>query len=168
MIEAPPEPWQLLPVQEYHEIGEHWVAVHAARADLPHQIHAHGVAAEGKERGVAQTENAAVAPNQIDRERQDRVAEILSDERQRIRREMERRRRRRQLIRHRRQDCRCHQQREQGRAVSIAPDGRPPGRIAHGWFSAARPVCGNKPRGQRWMKRIRVTSSTILAITAPA
>ena len=44
------------------------------------EIHAHRVAAERKEGRVAEAQNAAVSPDQIDRQRQQRVAEILADQ----------------------------------------------------------------------------------------
>src|SRR5688572_33263459 len=34
--------------------------------------------------------------------------------------------------------------------------------------SAARPFCGNRPRGRFWMKMMRKINTKILAITAPA
>ena len=50
------------------------------RSDLAHQIHAHGVATERKERRVAEAQDAAVPPDEIDRERQHRVAQVLADQ----------------------------------------------------------------------------------------
>ena len=66
-VEAVPVPGQLLVVQEHHEVGQDRIAVDAAAADLAHQVHAHGVAAEREERAVAEREDAAIAPDQIDR-----------------------------------------------------------------------------------------------------
>ena len=43
---------QLLPIEKHHKIGQQRIAVNAARADLAHQVHAHAVAAEGKEGAV--------------------------------------------------------------------------------------------------------------------
>ena len=83
VVEPVPEPRQPLPVQEHHEVGQHRIAVDAARADLPHQVHAHRVAAEREERRVAEAEDAAVAPDEIDGQREHRVAQVLADERQR-------------------------------------------------------------------------------------
>ena len=60
--------------------GNIGIAVNAPWADLAHQIHAHGVAAERKEGRMAEAQNAAVAPDQIDRQRQHRIAEILADQ----------------------------------------------------------------------------------------
>ncbi len=81
MIEAVPVPGQLLPVQEHHEIGQDRMGIDAARADLAHQVHAHGVAAEREERAMAERENAAVAPHQIEREREQREAQVLAPQR---------------------------------------------------------------------------------------
>ena len=69
-IEAVPVDRQFRPVQEHHEVGPDRVGIDAAGADLAHQIHAHGVAAEREERAVAEREDAAIAPDQVDRERQ--------------------------------------------------------------------------------------------------
>ena len=76
VIESQPEPRQFLPVEEDHEVRQDRIAVHAARADLAHEIHAHGVAAQGKERGVAEAQDAAESPDEIDGERQHRVAQM--------------------------------------------------------------------------------------------
>ena len=65
-VEAMPEPRQRLPIQEHHEIRQHRIAVHATRADLPHEIHAHGIAAEREERRMPEPQDAAVAPHEID------------------------------------------------------------------------------------------------------
>ena len=91
VVEAVPEPRQLGPVEKHHEVGQHRMAVDATRADLAHQIHAHRVAAQREERGMPEAQNAAVAPDEIDGERQRRVAEILADERHGVGREMQRR-----------------------------------------------------------------------------
>ena len=90
VLEAVPEDRKLRPVQEHHEVRQDRVRVDAARADLPHQIHAHGVAAEREERAVAERENAGIAPDQVDRERQQRVADIFAEQRHEIGRHMER------------------------------------------------------------------------------
>ena len=54
-------------------------------------------------------------------------------------------------------------------AAGDRPAAPPRSRCAmrHQCCSAARPVCGNSPRGRRWMKRMSATSTTILASTAP-
>ena len=74
--------------------GRIGLRIDAARADLAHQIHAHGIAAEREERAMAERENAAIAPDQVDRERQQGIAEILAKQRDEIGRAMKRRRRR--------------------------------------------------------------------------
>ena len=78
VVEAVPVPGQLLPVQEDHEIGQDRVGIDAAGADLAHQVHAHGVAAEGEEGAVAEREDAGEAPDQADRQSQQRVGQILA------------------------------------------------------------------------------------------
>ena len=70
MLEPIPVDRQLRPIQEHHEVGEHGMRVNSARSDLPHQIHAHRIAAEREERAVAERKNAAVAPDQVNGQRQ--------------------------------------------------------------------------------------------------
>ena len=53
-LEAVPVDRQLGPIQEHHEVRQDRVCVDAAAADLAHQVHAHGVAAEREERAVAE------------------------------------------------------------------------------------------------------------------
>ncbi len=88
-VEAVPVPGQFRIVQEHHEIGQDRIAVDAAAADLAHQIHAHRVAAEREERAMAERENAAIAPDQVDRERQNRVADIFAEQRHQIGRHLQ-------------------------------------------------------------------------------
>ena len=61
-----------------------------------HEIHAHRIAAEREERAVAERENAAIAPHEIERDRQDRIAEIFAEQRYEIGRQMQGETRRRQ------------------------------------------------------------------------
>jgi len=75
-----PVPGQLLPVQEHHEIRQDRVAVGAAIADLAHQVHAHGVAAEGEEGAVAEAEDTEVTPNQVHRYRQQGVTQVFTQQ----------------------------------------------------------------------------------------
>ena len=89
MLEAVPVDRQFRPVQEHHEVRQFRMRIDAARADLPHQVHAHGVAAEREERAVAERKDAAIAPDQIDREREQRVAEIFAEQRDQIGRHMQ-------------------------------------------------------------------------------
>ena len=49
-------------------------------ADLAHEVHAHRVAAEREEESVAERQDARVAPREVERERDDRVAHDLADE----------------------------------------------------------------------------------------
>ncbi len=77
-IEAVPIPGQLLPAQEHHEIGQVRVAVDASGADLAHQVHAHGVTAQGEESGMSERENTGETPDQINRQGQHGKAEVLS------------------------------------------------------------------------------------------
>ena len=57
------------------------MAVDAALADLAHQVHAHGVAAKRKEGAVAQAQDAAVPPDQVKRNGEHGVAEVLAKQR---------------------------------------------------------------------------------------
>ena len=68
--------------------------IDAARPDLPHEVHAHGIAPEREERAVAERQNSAVAPDQIERECEDGIAEILAQQRHDINWNMEGRARR--------------------------------------------------------------------------
>ena len=67
------------------------MSIDAAIADLAHHVHAHGIAAEGKEGSVTQAENAAIPPNQIDAESKQREAQIFPEQAQQIVRNVERR-----------------------------------------------------------------------------
>ena len=116
-VEAVPVPWQFRIVQEHHEIRQDRIAVDAAAADLAHQIHAHRVAAEREERAVAERENAAIAPDQIDRERQNGVAGIFSEQRHQIGRHLKQRARRQQQVRQRDQNAEPRQPRSRIRVA---------------------------------------------------
>ena len=102
-----------MPVQEHHEVRQDRIGIDAARADLPHQIHAHGITAEREERAVAKRENAGIAPDQVDRQRQQRVADIFAEQRHRIGRDVERRALRHEQIEQRHQHRECRQQRQE-------------------------------------------------------
>jgi hypothetical protein len=71
---------QYLPVEEDHEVGQ-IALVDAVAADLPHQVHAERVAAECEEQPLAERQDAGVAPDQVHRERHDRVAHELAEQR---------------------------------------------------------------------------------------
>ncbi|MEY9268799.1 hypothetical protein ABIF23_008194 [Bradyrhizobium elkanii] len=116
LVEAVPVPGQLAPVQEHHEVRQDRVAVDAAAADLAHQVHAHRVAAQREERAVAEREDTAIAPDQIDREREDGVADIFAPQRDQIGRHLEHRALRQQQVRQRDQHAdRGDDQDERGR-----------------------------------------------------
>ncbi len=83
-VEALPEPGQLRPVQEDHEVRQNRVAVDAAIADLTHQIHAHRIAAETEEGGMAQAEDTQIAPDQIHRDGEQRIGQILAEQGHRV------------------------------------------------------------------------------------
>ncbi len=56
--------------------------VDAAGPDLAHQVHAHRIAAEREEGAVAEREDAAIAPHEVERDREQRVGEIFPHQRQ--------------------------------------------------------------------------------------
>ncbi len=70
------------------------MAVDAAVADLAHQVHAHRVAAEREERAMAEREDPGVAPDQVERQREQGEADVLAEQRDQIVRQMQRRGRR--------------------------------------------------------------------------
>ncbi len=76
--------------QEDHEIRQVGISVHAPRADLTHQVHPDCVAAQGKEGRVTEAENTAVAPDEINRNRQYRVRHVFAEERDRVGGDVER------------------------------------------------------------------------------
>src|SRR5262249_7596948 len=129
-----------------------------------HQIHAHGVAAEREERTVAERKDAAIAPDQVDRQRQNRVADIFAEQRHQIGRHVQRRRRRYCEIEHWHQDRgrRDHDQEDRGAAIERADEDM----RVHA--STALPLRANSPRGRFWMKRIISPRMAILPSTAPA
>ena len=147
--------------------GRIGVAVDAARADLAHQVHAHRVAAEREERAVAEREDAAIAPHQVERQRQQRVAEILAEQRD-TRSAVERASiggtsRLSAAARARRSRSDQRQQDATSCAAASACDARP-----RDHASTARPLSANRPRGRFWMNRMMRTSTRILPSTAPA
>jgi hypothetical protein len=88
-VATDPEPRQFLPVEEDHEIRQ-IALVTAVTPDLAHQVHAEGVAAEGEEQPMAERENAAVAPDQVHRHGDDRVAEDLAGQGDEVGRQVQR------------------------------------------------------------------------------
>ena len=99
-----PEPWQFFVVQKHHEVGQDGVAIHTTVANLTHQVHAHGIAAQRKEGGVTQTQDAAVAPHQIHRNRQQAITQILAEQGHGVSRQVERRSIGNQQVRNRHHD----------------------------------------------------------------
>src|SRR6185295_3219698 len=126
--------------------------------------HAHRVAAEREERAVAEREDAAIAPDQIDREREDRVADIFAPQRHQVGWHVPGRGWRQQQIeqRHRHADRDQHQDERNGAAVERTDQRR----TRH--TSTARPLRANSPRGRFWINRMMATRITILPSTAPA
>src|SRR6185312_16192335 len=119
---------------------------------------------EREERPVAEREDAAIAPDQVDREREDRVADIFAPKRDQISRHMQRRGLRRQQVEQRHRDADGDQhQHERHRAAIERADER---RRHHA--STARPLRANSPRGRFWMNRMMKTRMAILPSTAPA
>ena len=70
-----------LVAQEHHEVGQLGVGVDAAVADLAHHVHAHRVAAEREEGAVAERQDAGVAPDEVERHREQRVGQVLAEQR---------------------------------------------------------------------------------------
>src|SRR5262249_47097765 len=122
------------------------------------------VAAEREERAVPEREDAAVTPDQVDRQRQDRVAHVLAEQRHEIRRHVEERRRRQQQVeqRHDQADGSDDDEEDRGTAIERADQ-----HVGH-HASTARPFSANRPRGRFWMNRMISTRMAILPRTAPA
>src|SRR5208337_3866084 len=146
------------PVQEHHEVGQDRVGVDAPRADLAHQIHAHRIAAEGEERAVAERQDAAIAPDEIERDGEDGVADVFAEQLHQIGRDVE------GGIGRRRQRQDGHEDRRQ-REESHENEAETVQSLAHA--STARPLSANSPRGRFWMNRMMTIRSTIWPCTAP-
>ncbi|EGE57973.1 hypothetical protein RHECNPAF_3500022 [Rhizobium etli CNPAF512] len=164
LVEAVPEPGQFLPVQEHHEVGQNRVAVNAARADLAHQIHTHRITAEREEGAVAEREDAAEPPDQIERQRQQRIGQILAEQRHDIGRNVQRMGRAGRKV----QDGHQNGDRQQQRDGEGDPAIERPEKEGRYHASTALPLSAKSPRGRFWMKRMMRTSTKILPSTAPA
>ena len=70
--------------------GRIGIGIDAARADLAHEIHAHGVAAEREERAMPERQDPAIAPDQIECHGEQRIAGIFAEQRDDIGRQMQR------------------------------------------------------------------------------
>ena len=72
-------PRQGFPVEEHHEVRQLRFVV-TVEPDLAHQVHAHRVTAERKKQAVTEAQNTGVAPDQVHRQRADRVAHNLANQ----------------------------------------------------------------------------------------
>ena len=144
--------------------GSSRIAVDAARPDLAHEIHAHRIAAEREERAMAERENAAKPPYEIERQRQQRVTEIFAGQGDDMRRHVERTIDGDEDVQDRARDREPDQQHEQDRDASVEAAAEET-RGDHA--STALPFRANSPRGRFWMKRIIITRTMILPSTAP-
>ena len=110
MVGEAPVPGIGLPVEEHHEVGQVAV-VDALAADRAHQVHPHRVAAEREEEPVSQRQDARVTPDQVHRQRDDRVAHDLADERHEVVGQVERMARRQQQVERRHEHETAHTRR---------------------------------------------------------
>src|SRR6202034_4143251 len=164
MLEAVPGIRQLFPIQKHHEIRQNRIGIDAAGADLTHQIHTHGIAAEREERALAERKNAAIAPDQIDRQSEDRVTEIFSEQCHQIGGDVEVGGLRHREIEHRHGD-RNGRQRDQENSRGAVERSDEDMRVH---ASTALPLSANRPRGRFCMNRMIRTRMAILPSTAPA
>src|SRR6187402_1459290 len=113
---------------------------------------------------MAERENAAIAPDQVDRQRQDGVADIFAEQRHQIGRHLEHRARGQQQVGQRDQDADRgdHREKDGGAAIQRTLE-----HMRH-HASTARPLTANRPRGRFWMNRMISTRIAILPSTAPA
>src|SRR5262249_18505053 len=137
-----------------HKVGHLCIAVNTARPDLPHQMHSHGIAAQCEKSAMPKAENACVTPDEVKRQSQYCIREVLAGERNRVRRCMQWNPGRYHKVHPGEQQYRRRQNR------GYDPSG------LHA--STARPRTGISPRGLRWMNKITITNNTILPSTAPA
>ena len=72
-----PESREFRPTQEDEEVGDRFMIL-AEIADHAHEVHAEHVAAEAEEERLAEAEEAGVAPEQIDGDGEQGVAEIFA------------------------------------------------------------------------------------------
>ena len=162
-----PVPGQRLPVQKHHEVRQVTFVI-AVAADLPHQVHAHHIAAQRKKYAVAQAQDAGVTPDQIHRQRADGVTHDFAHQRHRIVTQVKQ-----TVLGHHQIQQRRHRADQQQRHDECAPGspreqrtGRGQGLCCHA--SALRPFMAKIPCGRFWMKIMMNTSTAILASTAPA
>src|SRR6185437_10462519 len=118
---------------------------------------------ESEKSGMAEREDPAITPHQIDRQCERGVAKILADQLQHPGRHMESVACRHQEIEESRHDS--HRQHQRDEPAQLSVKALPEEARDH---STARPFSANSPRGRRWMKRMMKTSTRILPRTAPA
>src|SRR6185312_1161340 len=116
------------------------------------------------ERAVAERENAAITPDQIDGECQDRVADIFAEQRHQIGRHLQHGADRQQQIRQRDQRAKRGDDDHEQRRAAIQ---RAREHVRH-HASTARPLSANSPRGRFCMNTMIRTRMAILPSTAPA
>ena len=75
--------------------------------------------AEGEERGVTEAQDPAISPDEIEGKSQHRIAQVLADEAERVRREMQRRGRGGQLIERRDDNRDAGEQDEEDRTAAV-------------------------------------------------
>jgi hypothetical protein len=86
LVGVPPVPGVFLPVEEDHEVRQVGLVL-ALAADLAHQVHAHSHSRRARRTAVPEAEDSRVAPDEIHRQRDDRVAHDLADQRHPVLRE---------------------------------------------------------------------------------
>ena len=72
-------PRQLFPIKKHHEVWQVAFVI-TVGANLPHQVHAHGIAPNGKEQTMPQRQNTGVAPDQIHGQRANGVAHDFANQ----------------------------------------------------------------------------------------
>ncbi len=120
------------------------MCIDAARADLAHQVHAHCVAAEREEGAVAEREDAAIAPDEVEGEGEQRVAQVLAPQCHRGGAEMECRSRRHGEVQDGNDDDGRRQQRQEDDAAMVGGFDE----ASRDHASTARPLSANNPRGR--------------------
>src|SRR5262249_59539497 len=113
---------------------------------------------------MPERKNAAIAPDEIERERQQGIAQILAPQGDHRGGQMQWRGGWDGKIEQRHQ----HRHADQDGQEQAAAAGRSLEQPARDHASTARPFRANKPRGRFWMNRMTNTSSRILPSTAPA
>src|SRR6185437_4889499 len=175
VIGEPPVPRIGLPIEKNHEVRQVAV-IDAFVTDRAHQVHAHCIAAEREEQSMAKRQDAGVAPDEIHRERDDRIAHDLAAKRDRVIGDVQRAGRGHQQIadgKHDEQNERRGGEEHPCRYAEASAQHRRAARERHErdgqshHASTARPLNANNPWGRFWMNTMMNTSTAILASTAP-